>query len=106
MRNKKNTRCCWCGEYLAAGVGEAFFVDEEDECLGFGPMGTSGWMAKCEDRKACGERRQEQVRKREERKKETEMINASERVLFDEGGEYVSPREFPDGIEYERKGKG
>ena len=55
--NAKPQPCCWCGKLCAPGEGSLRFVDEEDEGLGFGPFGMTGWVVACLDREACNDRR-------------------------------------------------
>ena len=109
MKNKKNTSCCWCGTELSVGIGTAFFVGEEDEMLGFGPMGCTGWMAKCEDREKCKKGKQEQEeRRRKEREEKEEKEKLEARLFSDDNGEYIHEEKpfFVDGIKWEKEGSG
>lgn len=106
-RNKKSGRCCWCGIPLAPGEGGLFYVDEEDENLGFGPMGWTGWLVKCPDREACMIRK---ARNRElaiAKDKRTRNILATEQRLFQDGEYICEDKSFQIfGTIYERPGKG
>jgi len=110
MKNKKHTHCCWCGAALTPGVGTAFFVGEEDEMLGFGPMGATGWMAKCEEKEECRARVEEQNEKEKQRKAEEKKNKNLERSLFPEEIQYFGG--FKEGgfclsgIEYMTEEKG
>lgn len=113
MTNKKTGSCCWCGLRLEPGQGYLFHVDEEDECLGFGPMGATGWLVSCPDRVPCRQRitdhREVEKREHEERAR----VDALERDLFPLADEFWpgwvegdKPHQPWGGEEYERPGRG
>lgn len=109
MKNRKPGNCCWCGEYLAPGEGNLFYVDEEDENLGFGPMGWTGWLVRCPDLATCQARRKRLNELVKLRNIWNRNIAATEQRIF-QNGECVQPN-TSDGINlngtvYERKGKG
>ena len=109
MKNRKPQACCWCGYLLQAGEGNLCHVDEEDEDLGFGPFGATGWLVSCLDTVACHTRREEEKRLRKEAAEKKRAEDDEERRLFPrDGGEYVRATEKIrlEGEIYERPGKG
>ena len=108
MENKKPGNCCWCGKKINIGEGILFHVDIEDEMLGIGPMGASGWMVKCPDKEDCQARRKIEEEKRKAEIAEKRRVDNLEDELFSQG-EYTSEEKTQivlDGIVYERLGKG
>ena len=106
-RNKKPGQCCWCGIPLAPREGDLFFVDEEDENLGFGPMGWTGWLVKCPDQEACRTRKAKNRELAIAKEKRTRNIIATEQRLFQDGEYIQEDKPFQIfGIIYERPGKG
>ncbi|OIO37210.1 MAG: hypothetical protein AUJ72_04950 [Candidatus Omnitrophica bacterium CG1_02_46_14] len=111
-RNKKTQNCCWCGKNLNPGDGNLFYVDEEDENLGLGPMGATGWLVSCLDKKTCEARRQAHKESIQKAREEREAFNTLEKRLFrdDEGRKpgwpFGGQMQWPKGVEYEREGEG
>ena len=113
-KNRKPGRCCWCDVAIDIGQGNLFYVGEEDENLGFGPMGVTGWLVSCVDRTACQDRRKEAKAKSTAVRTERERIKLRENELFPaiqesfagfpENGGGQHP--YPDGTEYAIDGKG
>ena len=107
MKNKKGGNCCWCGEYIAPGEGNLRYVDEEDENLGFGPMGRTGWIVSCLDREACMIRKAKNRELEIARNIRKRNILATEQRLFQDGKYILEDKPFMVfGTIYERPGKG
>lgn len=106
-KNRKPGNCCWCGEYLEPGDGNLFYVDEESENLGFGPMGWTGWLVSCPDRKACMLRKKKTREIELSRSVRKRNILAAEQRLFQDGEYVLEDKPFLIfGTIYERPGKG
>ena len=106
-KNKKTGNCCWCGTQLTPGTGNLFYVDEEDENLGIGPMGWIGWLVACPDQDACGARKAELRREAVALATRKKQIDNLERRLFSVG-EYITSEDgiCLDGIVWERPNRG